>query len=123
MSDVASLLKQMREQREFRVELEAGDGRPAKRVWLLRPLEAAELHLVATGVSVDAIVRFTTRWEGFTEADLLPGAGASDAVDYHADLWREMVGDRRDWAKRCAEDLVAQIARRASERQAASGNS
>jgi hypothetical protein len=124
MSDVATLLKQMREQREFRVELEAAaDDKPAKIVWLLRPLEAAELHLVAAGVSVDALVRFTTRWGGFTEVDLLPGSGGSDKVDYHPDLWRELVGDRRDWAKQCADALVAQIAARAEARQADSGNS
>jgi hypothetical protein len=120
MSDHATLLKQMREQREFRVELPDG-----KRVWMLRPLEAAELHLLASagGVSVDVLVRFTTRWDGFTEADLLPGVGASDKVDYHPELWREVVGDRRDWAKQCADALVAQIAARAEQRQADSGNS
>lgn len=123
MSDIAQLLKQMREQREFMVELQAAkDGRPAKRVWLLRPLEAAELHVVATGVSVESLVRFTARWDGFAEDDLIPG-GASDKVEYHPDLWRELVGDRRDWAKQCADELVEQISKRAEQRKADSGNS
>jgi hypothetical protein len=116
MSDVAALLRQMREQRQFFVQLESG-----KRVFLLRPQEAAEMHHVINGVSVDAIVRFTVKWEGFTEADLLPG-GASDAVDYHVDLWRELVGDRRDWASKIADEMVAQIERRAAQRKAESGN-
>jgi hypothetical protein len=132
MSDVATLLKQMREQREFRVELEAAaDGKPAKIVWLLRPLDANDLdHVIAAllGASagarvVDTVVRFTTRWDGFTEADLLPGAGGSDKVDYHPDVWREVVGDSLAWTGRCRDALVDQVNARAEKRKADSGNS
>lgn len=105
------VLKQLREQRRHWVEvLPGGDGRPAREVCFRRPLEA-ELHRFTGGVSVDHVCEYVEGWRGFTEADLLGSAiGASDAVDFDAELWSAWVRDNVAVVRKVAEAIAEQIA-------------
>ena len=115
------LIKQLREQRMFWVELApagpsdgAGPGEPAKRLRLTRPPEVDVGRLLLQGgrlqVSHDDMLRYSVGWEGFTEADILgPSVGGNTPVPFSADLWALVVADHADWAQSAAQALLASV--------------
>jgi hypothetical protein len=119
--DARHLIEQMRAQRKRWVPLSEG-----KRVQILLPTEVevfksfvknsdGALSIVA---DYDEVRQFVCGWEGFTEADLLPGVGASDAVPFHAELWEQVVSENVEWVKLVAQALIDGIV----ERQRARGD-
>lgn len=87
-----NLIKKLRAQREFSVELA-----PGLKVLLRRPAEA-EFAGFARLTGVEIASKFAVGWEGFTESFLLgPTVGAADAVAFAPDLWSEVVSDRIEW--------------------------
>lgn len=131
--DKGALLRQMRAQRMRWVELDPADPGvegatpppPGKRVRIIRPTEVEiGRHLTrgdsSLAVAFEDVVRFTTDWDGFTEADLLgAGLGASDALAFDSDLWAELVANRSHWLKRVGQALLdAVVAHIAAQEQA-----
>lgn len=121
-----ALVKAMLARREFWVDL--GDG---KRVKLRRPAEMDVAGMLVkdddgkvTGIaaSLAEVTRFAVDWEGFTEADLIGPAGASDAVPFDAALWGAAVADRAAWCGDCARALVEAIVEHEKQAAAAAGN-
>jgi hypothetical protein len=88
--DVQALLARMAAQRETWADLPGG-----KRVLLRRPPEI-ELPAMIGGIGIDQVAAHVCDWSGFTESDLLGAAGGSDAVPFHADLWRAYAADHAD---------------------------
>ncbi|MES2959803.1 MAG: hypothetical protein V4792_16560 [Pseudomonadota bacterium] len=116
--DAAFLIRKLQEQREEWCEL--GDG---LRVCFVRPPET-EVHSLVRGVGVEHARKYVVKWDGFTEVTVLgEGVGASDPLDFNADLWAALVADRADWLSKFADALVSACNRRHKERKAALGNS
>lgn len=116
--DVSVLIRKLQEQREEWCDL--GDG---LRMCFVRPPET-EVYALVKGVTVEHARKYAVRWEGFTEATVLgEGVGASDPLEFNADLWAAMVADRADWMAKFADALVLSCNRRQAERKAALGNS
>lgn len=115
MSNPDILIVKIRQRREQKVELE-----PGRTLTILRPPEA-DFFSLSRSLGVDACVKYATGWEGFTEADVLP-SGGGDPVEFHADLWREVVSDRLDWLAKVQNAIVESVNRRTEERKAAAGN-
>lgn len=109
---MSRLINQLRAQRQSWVDLE-----PGKRVQIMRPPESeigaflrVENGRKSMMADLDQVVKFTTGWEGITEADLLGASvGASDAVPFDPALWAEVVADRGDWLKAVAQALLDAI--------------
>jgi len=110
------ILEKVRRQREQEIEVA-----PGKHVTVRRPPEAEMLSLRG-GVTVDHVARYTVGWKGFTEADVLT-SGASDEMEFHPDLWREVVADRLEWFAKVANGLVDAMNAHAERKAAAAGNS
>lgn len=125
----AHLIARLREQRNTWLVLrEAEADMPELAVCLRRPPEADLPDFRPTAdkplhqLLAESVCKAVVGWRGFTEADLLGSAvGSSDAVDFHPDLWAEVVRDRSDWLNRCAAHLMecinAHIAARAEQRK------
>lgn len=113
MSNASVLIEKIQKRRES--DLELGDGKSVK---LRRPPEAEWTR----NIGLDFVCRYVIGWAGFSEADLYAGGG-SDAVEFDAALWREVVADRADWLTQCADALIGAMNQRGLERKAASGNS
>jgi hypothetical protein len=101
------ILARLREQRSWLVEVA-----PGKRVKLIRPTQLEmQRHLIEDGyfrITFDEVVRFTVGWDGFTEADLMGAdVGASDAVLFDADLWKEIAAENLKWVNQLADELLA----------------
>jgi len=115
MSNPEVILQKRLKFREESVELE-----PGKSLQFSRPKEN-DFYTLARGIGVEACVKYATGWQGFTEADCLP-SGGTDAVEFNADLWRDLVEDRIDWTQKVSNAIADAIGRHAAERKAASGN-
>lgn len=105
MSVHQHLIAQLLNQRRSWVAL--GDG---LKVRVLRPAEA-DMATVLSGSLIDAACQCVDGWDGFTEATLLPGVGASAQVEFDPELWRTVVSDRTEWI----EPIVAHIRERVSQ--------
>ena len=118
-----TLAERMRERRAFWVELEpAADGKPPKRVQLLRPPET-ELAAVLAGFKVEHVVAAAVAWEGFTEEDLLgAGVGSTDAAPFSPEAWRELVLDSAKFASQAMGELTAAVVAHLEKVSQASGN-
>ena len=118
------LVKKLLAQRESWVDLPGG-----KRVRIRRPAETEVFEMLVlkggkpTGLKVglDEVKRRVVGWEGFTEADLIV-SGASDPVEFDADLWQTMIADRRDWVPPIAQALIDAIVAREAATEAVRGN-
>lgn len=100
------LIKRMRAQRMFWVELEAG-----KKLQLIRPTETdVATDLFANGkIATDHAVcsKYAVGWEGFTEADCLgDGVGASDPLPFDSAVWAELSSDRADWVATAGKAIL-----------------
>lgn len=106
------VLARVRDARSVWVDLDAG-----RRVRMLRPMEleaartmvvhGADISKVGLRADLEEVVRFATHWEGFSEASFLGGAvGSTDALPFHADLWREWVSDHLDDMKAVSAKLI-----------------
>lgn len=111
------LLAQLRQQREFWVELD--DRQHAGlAVKLRRPTESEMSGFTRQDgqqwtltCDLAAVQRQAVDWRGFTEAVVLgPAIGAADVVPFHTELWSELVADRGDWAQACRQALIDRIA-------------
>ena len=122
---MSRLINQLRAQRQSWVDLE-----PGKRVQIMRPPESeigaflrVENGRKSMMADLDQVVKFTTGWEGITEADLLGASvGASDAVPFDPALWAEVVADRGDWLKAVAQALLDAIVKHFDEKAQAEKN-
>lgn len=108
-------------QRSTWLEVEpASEGRPAKRVLVQRPAELqvreefmkfdADGNLKSVSVELPHVKRFVTGWEGFTESDLVGGAGSSDVVPFSPTVWAVVIEDKANWHQAIANQLVQMIA-------------
>lgn len=109
---VSNTLKALRAQRLHWIEVRpASDGVSALAVQVRRPLEA-ELYKFSAGVTAEHVCEFVTAWKGFTEADILgPSVGASDPLEFDAELWSEWVRDNAGYVQAIAagiRDLIQQ---------------
>lgn len=120
MTPAERLIAQIKAQRLSWVELEpAADGRQAKRVQITRPPETAMPDFVAKTdegqYTLKAEIRhvnaYTVGWEGFIESDLVGPAGASDPVDFTAELWQTVVADKMAWLQTVARAILESIVR------------
>lgn len=116
------LIKRMRAQRMFWVELE-----PGKRLQLIRPTETeVTTNLFANGkITSDHAVcsKFAVGWEGFTEADCLGDTiGASDPVPFDSALWAELSSDRGDWVAAAGKAILEKAIERYKLREDAEKN-
>ncbi len=95
------LIARIQRRRESTLELE-----PGKTVNVRRPAEL-EMSDMRRGVTLDHIAKHVVGWGGVTEATLL-GAdeGTADEVEFHPDLWREVVADRGVWFNKVAAKLL-----------------
>lgn len=110
-SKAGQLIARIREQRMKWVDLQ---GKPGKRVRIIRPTETEQsLHFFKDErlvVGVEQVRQYVVDWEGFTEADLLGAAvGASDPVAFSSELWAEVVSDKARWVRQLAQDMLDQI--------------
>jgi hypothetical protein len=91
-----------------------------KRYRVRRPLELDVRRLLKGEQEVGEALalEFVVGWEGFTEADLVPGVGGEDAVEFSAGAYREWIGDRfadlTELARLIWDDFQARQAQRAS---------
>lgn len=116
------LIKRMRAQRMFWVELE-----PGKKVQLIRPTdnEVATELFVAGKISTDHAIccKFAVGWSGITEADLLgESAGASDPVPFDSALWAELSSDRMEWIEKVGKALLEKAIERHKTKEEAEKN-
>ena len=66
-------------------------------VTIIRPTVEQMVALKADGYShLDLAKHFVVGWAGVTEADIIP-AGASEALPFEADVWREWLADHPEW--------------------------
>lgn len=107
----ATLIARMRAQRQSWVNVA-----PGKRIQIIRPHESALGEFLAPGsgnglqADLAHVVKYTTDWEGITEADLLGATvGAADAIPFNAELWAETCADRTDWIRAVAAQLLDAI--------------
>ena len=113
--NATALLQKLRKARTELADL--GEG---KKLSFLRPPEA-EFGTLSRGVTVELIVKYSTGWEGFVEHDLLRN-GNQDPVEFHAEVWAEMLADRADWITNVANAMVEACTRRFELRKDALGN-
>lgn len=122
----AALIAQMRAARTTWVEL--GDG---VAVAVIRPseMEMAPFirRLFIAGETVpdsELCYRWVTGWRGVTEALLLgDGLGSSSPAPWSADLWAEVVTDRREWSSKVAQAVVDAMQAHLSAKVASAGKS
>jgi hypothetical protein len=125
--DAKILLETMRSQRKRWVPIKEG-----KEVQILLPTEFEVLkHFVEPGepgklnlkADYEEVKTFVCGWKGFTEADLLGAAvGASDALEFHADLWAAYVADNLECVRKVAKALLEGIGQRTLSREADTKN-
>lgn len=122
MSD--ALIRQLREARQSWVEVE-----PGRRVQITRPPDASlhELTLRPGENNIECMLRcvckYVVGWDGITEADLLGAAvGGSDAAQFSAALWADVVADRRHWITTVMAKLIAVINAHDAAKEAAAKN-
>lgn len=123
---MSRLIDQLLAQRKSWVDIA-----PGKRVQIIRPPESDIGDFLKEDgshrsmlVRLDHVQKYTTGWEGFTEADLLGSAvGASDPVPFDPELWAIVVADNNDWIKRVSAALLKTIVDHFSNRVAAEKNS
>lgn len=118
-----AILKTMRAQRAVWMDLE-----PGKRVQVIRPREAEliEHFLLQRGghtAELQRVQQFVVGWEGFTEADFLGAAGASDPLPFNAELWAEWISDHLALVPKVAQKLVEIIEAHAATKEEAAKNS
>lgn len=117
------LVKKLLAQRESWVDL------GGKRVRIRRPAETEIFALLeirdgkpaSLKVGLEEVKRRVVDWEGFTEADLIV-SGASDPVEFDADLWCALIEDRREWVSPIAKALIDAIIAHESAAEADRGN-
>lgn len=98
------LVTALRRQREFAVEVAPGVS------ILLRRPAAAEMPELREMTNAQIAVRFAVGWKGVTEALLLgPAVGAEDDVPFDGEVWAEVVADRVDWIKACADGVIEAV--------------
>lgn len=109
------LIAKLRAQREFVVEVEPGVS-----ITLRRPA-VAEMPELRTMTNLEIAMSYAVGWKGVTEALLLgPAVGAEDDVPFDGELWAEVVADRVDWIKACADRVIDVVTKRlAAEADAA----
>jgi hypothetical protein len=106
------LFQQLQRSREDWIEIE-----PGLRLKVRRPTETG-LAPFYNGVTVDLLCEALVDWEGFTSDKLLPaGLGSSDPLPFDADLAKEVISDRADWAATAAAGLVDLIAKHVDRRK------
>lgn len=115
-TDMVAVIKAIHAQREVTVPL--GDG---KSVTIRRPPEG-ELWTLAGRIDLEHVCRYTVAWSGFHERDVIDG-GAEDELDFHADIFREVVVDRIDWVAKIADAIAKAVEAHSAKRKAAAGNS
>lgn len=97
MSAAATLVRRLREQRRFWVDL--GEGLA---VCLERPGECHLFGLRTLGV--DAMAALAVDWRGFTEAVLFgPEIGNPDPLPFDSEAWAAIYADRLDWHRACVQ--------------------
>lgn len=124
--DSRALLAALKRRREKKVEL--GNG---KSVTFLRPTEADMGAMLAiTGdkgtwnVGIEQVRKFVVGWSGFTEADLLGAAiGASDPVEFDAELWAEVCSDDIAWVRQVADAILTSVVDHVVAKDSAAKNS
>lgn len=114
--DRSAVIKAIWAQRETKVALDDN-----KSVTIRRPPEG-ELWVLAGRVDLEHVVRYTVGWQGFTEADVISG-GASDALEFSAELFREVVVDHAEWITAIANAIAEAVKTHSDKRKAAAGNS
>lgn len=115
--DAAALIARMAEQRTRWVDLPGG-----RRVQIRRPLETDFGRFVG-GVTVEHVCEYACGWAGFTEATLLGDAvGASDAVEFTAELWAAYVRDHGDEARTVISAIVAAVSEHLEAKGSAAKN-
>ena len=103
----------LRKQRSSWVDLEDGKSvlvqRPGEMQW--REFMSFSEEGKVTGFSADLhhVQRYVTDWKGFTEADVLGGAGGSDQLAFHPEVWAEVVLDQAAWYTKVAEKLCEMV--------------
>lgn len=88
-----------------------------KRVRVRRPSEVESLALLRRNddgtpyiaAGAPEVKKHVVGWEGFSEADFT-AAGASDAIDFDADLWAVWIDDQRVAMQKVAQKIVDLIA-------------
>lgn len=97
-------------------------GDEGRRVQIMRPDEA-DFPRFRGGVTVDHVTEYVVAWDGFTEATFLGAAiGASDALDFDADLWKDYARDHVDEAMVVAAAIADAIKARIEARGLAAKN-
>jgi hypothetical protein len=115
--DLAALIAKMDEQRARWVSLPDG-----KRVQIRRPLETNFVKFRA-GINVEHLCEYACGWDGFTEADLLGASvGASDAVEFDAELWGRVLRDRIAYVQPLASAMIEAITEHLDAKAAAAKN-
>lgn len=125
--DAKQLIEAMKTQRQRWV-----DVAPGKRVRILLPTELEVVrHFAKVGAEgklslaadFDEVKRFTTGWEGFTEADILGAAVApADPAAFDPDLWELVAAEHLDWVRSVAQALLQGIVDRQLAREADAKN-
>lgn len=119
-----ALVKKLLAQRDFWC-----DVAPGKRIKLRRPAEMEWLGLlvreegkvVGLRVGLPEVKRYAVDWEGVTEADMIP-SGASDAVEFHPDVFAAVIEDRSAWCAQCAAALSDRVVEYLQAQDDAQGN-
>lgn len=116
----ADLLKQLRRNRELRVEV-------GKFTFICsRPTayEFAGLQSSATSGNqkvAEVAMKFVTGWEGVVEDDIV-GGGGQVAVPFDADLWRDWCAERSDFWGPIFDLLYTEYMKRQKQLEDTKGN-
>lgn len=121
-----ALLAKVRARREKKVDLDE-----THKVTFLRPPETEMSELLSVdgdqrtwSVDVSHVKRFVVGWEGFTEEDALgKGVGSTDPLEFSAELWAEMVGDRAEWSSKVAAAILKAVVSHVNGKAEAEKNS
>jgi hypothetical protein len=120
----ADLIAQLRALRTVRVDL--GDG---VAVMVTRPNELDMSRMLPAIVRGDELdddlcVKYVTGWHGVTDAVLLGDAvGSQTPAAFSPALWREVVGNREDWARTVAGEVMRSVEAYITKRAASLGKS
>ena len=110
--DKAQLIAGALAQRSEWLDLDA-----TRRVRVRRPSEVESIALLRKGddgvpfltAGLAEVKKHVVGWSGFKECDLIQ-SGASDALDFDAELWAVWVDDRRAVVQQVAQKIVDLVA-------------
>ena len=122
------MLKALRRQREFVVDLDEGG---TKKVTFLRPPEVEMTNLLHGAgdtrtweVGLAEVQKYAAGWSGFTEADIQGAAvGSSDLVPFDSELWGALVADNIAWMRKCADRILKSVVDHINKQDADAKNS